>query len=88
MILLLFSRFQIHFKRQLRALKQYYNVSLYGPLQLQIKFGRTYVISPPQNYIEDVQLNIQELLDALDRKKLRGALLDWDEGLVRTWIVE
>lgn len=79
-----YIRFQVHFKSQLGYLKRYYNPSLYGPFTLQIKFGRTYVISPPNDFVEDTRsLRVKDITDALDRKKLRGAILKWDDGPVR-----
>ncbi|GMH41422.1 hypothetical protein BSKO_09332 [Bryopsis sp. KO-2023] len=82
----LYNRFQDHFKQQLRSLKRVYS-PLYGELKLSIKFGRTYIVSPPQNYVEDVQgLSIQEVLDALERKKMRPTMIDWDSGPMRVAI--
>ena len=68
-----YDQFRQHFRRQLAHFQRHYSVDITGPCEIQVKFGRSYVISPPQSFVEDAtHLTTEELLKALERRKTRS----------------
>ena len=67
-----YDRFTRHFKHQLDYFARHYSKELYGTAELEIKFGRSYVVNPPPDFVEDQsQLVVDDLMKALERRKTR-----------------
>ena len=67
-----YDQFRQHFRRQLAHFQRHYSSEVNGPCEIQVKFGRSYVVSPPQSFVEDAShLTAKELLKALERRKTR-----------------
>lgn len=68
----IYDMFRDHFKHQMVVFNRNYSEEVYGTPELQIKFGRFYVLSPPRSFVEDsTHLTSEELVKALDRRKTR-----------------
>ena len=79
-----FDQFRQHFRRQLAHFQRQYSPEVNGPCEIQVKFGRSYVVSPPQSFVEDAtHLTTEDLLKALERRKSRFLDPMFDSGHFR-----
>lgn len=71
--------FRKHFERQLKTFDNKFSESVYGDCELQIKFGRAYVVSPPRSFTEDAYgLTVDDLLRTLENRKTRDMDPTWE----------
>jgi len=67
-----YTQFLVHFKQQLHQFRTQQWDSVHGTPEFQIKFGRTYVVSPPKSFQEHhYPLTVGELNKAMERQKTR-----------------
>lgn len=67
-----YDRFRFHFTHQMQQFRRNYDKDVYGKPELNIKLGRTYVVTPPRSFVEDSShLTTEELNKALERRKTR-----------------
>ena len=79
-----YDQFRQHFKRQLAHFQRQYSPEVNGKCEIQVKFGRSYVVSPPRSFVEDAtHLTTEDLLKALERRKARFLDPMFDSGHFR-----
>eukprot|EP00210_Caulerpa_lentillifera_P002746 g2625.t1 len=76
--------FRKHLERQLKTFDNKFSEAVYGDCELQIKFGRAYVVSPPRSFTEESYgLTVNDLLRTLENRRGREVDPTWESVMQR-----